>query len=98
MHQPCDFITDAPRSEVHGGQKQSVMEMEMTANLGNLDRVARVILGLALFIAPLLNVPAIWSGSILAYVSMAAGVVFVATAFFRFCPLYRLLGVSTCKL
>ena len=70
----------------------------MTANLGKFDRVLRIFLGLALFLAPLLNVPAMWSSATLAYVSMAVGAVLVVTAFFRFCPLYRLLGISTCKI
>jgi hypothetical protein len=39
-----------------------------------------------------------WSSATLAYVSMALGAVLVVTAFFRFCPLYRLLGISTCKI
>ena len=70
----------------------------MTANLGNADRIVRLLLGLVLFIAPLLNMPAIWSNSTFAYASMAIGVVLAATALFRFCPLYRVFGISTCKL
>ncbi|MGB3245057.1 MAG: DUF2892 domain-containing protein [Sulfitobacter sp.] len=70
----------------------------MTANVGNTDRILRAILGLVLIVAPLLNMPAIWSSSTLAYASMAVGLVLVATAFFRFCPLYRVLGLSTCKI
>ena len=70
----------------------------MSANVGNMDRILRGILGLVLFFAPLLNTPAIWSNAALAYASMAVGIILVATALFRFCPLYRLLGMSTCKL
>lgn len=70
----------------------------MTANLGNTDRVLRVILGLVLIFAPLLNMPAIWSSAAFSYGSMIIGLVLVATALFRFCPLYRILGVSTCRL
>lgn len=70
----------------------------MTANLGNADRLLRVVLGLILFIAPLANIPAIWSSGLLAYGSMIVGVVLVVTALFRFCPLYRILGISTCRL
>ncbi|MCX8227332.1 MAG: DUF2892 domain-containing protein, partial [Sulfitobacter sp.] len=33
----------------------------MSANVGNTDRILRAILGIILFIAPLLNIPAIWS-------------------------------------
>ena len=70
----------------------------MAANLGNTDRVLRVILGLVLIFAPLLNMPAIWSSAAFSYGSMIIGLVLVATALFRFCPLYRILGVSTCRL
>jgi len=70
----------------------------MTANLGNLDRIARLFIGLLLFFFPLLNIPQIWSSSGWAYASMAVGVVLTFTALTRFCPLYRVLGISTCKL
>lgn len=73
-------------------------EHAMTANLGNLDRAIRAILGLVLIIAPLLNMPAIWSSAAMGYGSMAVGVVLVLTALVRFCPLYRILGISTCKI
>ncbi|MEO0751595.1 MAG: DUF2892 domain-containing protein [Pseudomonadota bacterium] len=69
----------------------------MTANLGNLDRLLRAIVGLAMMIAPWLNMPAIWSNALFAYGSMAVGLVLFLTAIFRFCPLYRLVGLSTCK-
>jgi hypothetical protein len=70
----------------------------MTANLGSPDRVIRAIIGLALFFLPLLNIPAIWSSAALAYGSIAVGIVLVLTALFRFCPLYRIVGISTCKI
>lgn len=70
----------------------------MTANLGSPDRLIRAIIGLALIFLPLLNIPAIWSSAALAYGSMAVGLILVLTALFRFCPLYRIVGISTCKL
>lgn len=70
----------------------------MTANLGSPDRLLRTIVGIALIFLPLLNMPAIWSSAALAYGSMAVGLVLVLTAFFSFCPLYRVFGISTCKL
>ena len=63
----------------------------MEANVGSADRVVRVVVGLALlgrlFV---LNGNARWLGLI--------GVVPLATAAFRVCPLYRLVGLSTCPL
>ncbi|MBD3665425.1 YgaP family membrane protein [Sulfitobacter aestuariivivens] len=70
----------------------------MTANLGSPDRLLRAILGIALIVLPLLNMPAIWSSSALAYGSIAVGLILVLSALIRFCPLYRIFGVSTCKL
>lgn len=69
----------------------------MTANIGKLDVVVRVLFGLGLIIAPWMNVPAIWSSSAIAYGSMAVGGILIATAAVRFCPLYRILGISSCK-
>lgn len=70
----------------------------MTANLGSPDRLIRAILGLVLIFMPLLNMPAIWSSAVLAYGSMSVGLVLLLTALVRFCPLYRIVGISTCKL
>ena len=83
--------------DLHEFLYQLKKEFEMTANLGNVDRILRVILGLVLIVAPLLNMPAIWANTALIYGSMAVGLVLVATAFFRFCPLYRIFGMSSCK-
>ena len=69
----------------------------MMSNLGNADRIVRAVLGLAFFFAPLLNVPDIWASPTLTYVSMAVGVILVITAAIRFCPLYRIFGLSTCE-
>ena len=70
----------------------------MTANVGKVDLTVRIVLGACLFFLPLLNIPAIWSSAVLGYGSMAVGLILAATAAFRFCPLYRLLGISSCKI
>ena len=60
----------------------------MKANVGGIDRTLRIILGIALL--ALCFVPAVgWWGLI--------GIVPLATGLMRFCPLYPLLGLSTCK-
>ena len=69
----------------------------MTPNVGTIDRTMRFLLGLILVIAPLLNIPAIWSGPVLSYGAMAIGLVLMATSALAFCPLYRILGLSTCN-
>ncbi len=64
----------------------------MNANVGGADRVLRAIVGISLIIAGFLaglNAP--WN-----FAAIGAGVVFTLTALIRFCPLYPLLGISTC--
>ena len=70
----------------------------MIANLGSIDRVARLLVGFVLLLSPLLNTPAIWSSGPWAYASMAIGLVLVGTGLFSFCPLYRIFGISSCRL
>jgi hypothetical protein len=59
----------------------------MKANVGSIDRVLRLVLGLALIALAATGIVGAWGW---------LGVVPVATALFRFCPAYTLLGVNTC--
>lgn len=59
----------------------------MKANVGTIDRVLRIVVGLALIGLTLAGTIGAWGW---------IGVVPLATALFRFCPLYTLLGMSTC--
>ena len=60
----------------------------MTSNMGNADRVVRFILGIALLMLFfLLEGGARWLGLI--------GAVLIVTSSVSFCPLYKLLGLST---
>ena len=70
----------------------------MTTNLGKTDRAIRVILGLALLLAPFVTGMAIFNSTTATIVSVVVGIVMIATSAMKFCPLYRLLGVQTCKL
>ena len=60
----------------------------MKANVGGIDRILRVLAGVALIAWALLGGPA-WAW---------IGVVPLATGALRFCPVYPLLGLSTCPL
>ncbi|MCG8563256.1 MAG: DUF2892 domain-containing protein [Hyphomicrobiales bacterium] len=60
----------------------------MTANVGTLDRVLRVVVGLALISLVFVGPQTLWG---------LVGLVPLATAAIRFCPLYRLLGIRTCQ-
>jgi len=70
----------------------------MARNLGKADRLIRFFLGLLLVVAPLANLPPIWGSTFTAVLAMAVGTVLIVTAFVQFCPLYRVFGISTCKL
>ncbi len=64
----------------------------MTTNVGGVDAVLRVLLGAALISIPAVFRPGTgydWLGWI--------GVVPLVTGAIGWCPLYRLLNVSTCK-
>lgn len=58
----------------------------MKKNVGGIDRILRIILGLALIAWAALGGP-IWAW---------VGVVPLATGLVKFCALYPLLGVNTC--
>jgi hypothetical protein len=70
----------------------------MTVNVGRLDRVFRAILGVVLLVLPFVSGMAIFETGIATAVSVIVGVVMLATSSMRFCPLYRILGIQTCKL
>ncbi|WP_082176529.1 YgaP family membrane protein [Pseudaestuariivita atlantica] len=70
----------------------------MTRNLGKADRLIRFFLGLLLVVAPLANLPPIWGSTLSVVLAMAVGAVLIVTSFVQFCPLYRIFGISTCKL
>jgi hypothetical protein len=70
-------------------------------NVGTIDRVLRTVLGLVLIAAPFVGSPEMLgsfaSGGTWWWVPVAVGLVLLATAAVRFCPLYRLIGVRTCR-
>jgi hypothetical protein len=70
----------------------------MNANLGTFDRIFRIVLGVVLLAAPFVSGMAIFDSSMAMIVSVIAGIVMVATSAMRFCPLYRVFGIQTCKL
>lgn len=59
----------------------------MTTNVGSFDRAARIILGVALIGATVQGLLPSWGW---------IGVVPLATGLLRICPLYSVLGISTC--
>lgn len=66
----------------------------MKVNVGKTDRVIRFTLGTALL---LLGFFGPW-GLTLSIILTVLGVVMFFVGFTRFCPIYTLFGMSTCKL
>ncbi|UXZ55082.1 DUF2892 domain-containing protein [Halomonas sp. 7T] len=60
----------------------------MKSNVGGIDKVARIVVGAVLIGLALTGTVGAWGW---------IGVVPLATGLFNFCPLYPLLGISTCK-
>ena len=59
----------------------------MKTNVGKLDRIIRMVLGLSLIAWGYMSQN--WLGAI--------GLIPLFTAFFRWCPAYLPFGISTCK-
>lgn len=61
----------------------------MTPNVGTIERSIRIVAGIALIVLAALGKIGLWG-----YI----GIVPLATGIFRFCPAYRLIGLTTCPL
>lgn len=57
----------------------------MTVNVGNADKIIRIVLGLVILVVGYLNES--WWGLV--------GIVPILTAFVGYCPAYSLFGIST---
>ena len=66
----------------------------MQKNEGNVDRIVRVVIA----VAAVAGSVAVGVGSAGGIVLLAVAVIMAVTAAVGFCPLYRLVGVSTCPL
>lgn len=60
----------------------------MKANTNQIDRAVRIVLGIVLIGLAITGVIGWWG---------YLGVIALVTGLIKFCPLYRLLGISTCK-
>jgi cadmium resistance protein CadD (predicted permease) len=60
----------------------------MTANIGNLDRYARIAVGIALLALVFVGPQTLWG---------LVGLIPLVTGLSRFCPAYSIAGVDTCR-
>lgn len=69
----------------------------MTLNVGNVDRVIRAVVGIVLVLLPFVS--GFGEGSsLLTWGSVVVGAILLATAAFKMCPIYRILGINTCRM
>lgn len=59
----------------------------LKSNVGGIDRILRIVAGIVLIALTLMGVIGLWGW---------IGIVPLATGLFRTCPIYSLLGFSTC--
>lgn len=64
-------------------------------NVGTPDRIARLIIGALLILAPFVTGWAFFANPLFMWGSLVVGAVLIATALFSFCPIYAALGLST---
>ena len=60
----------------------------MYENIGRIDRLLRLLIGLTLIAMRVLGMVGLWGWM---------GLIPMATALFKFCPAYMLFGIKTCK-
>jgi hypothetical protein len=65
----------------------------MKKNMGNIDRIIRIIVAVVILILFLKHIIV----GTLAYVLLAFAAIFVLTSFIGFCPIYKLLGINSCE-
>lgn len=71
----------------------------MSMNVGSVDRMIRLLLGVVALVALLVGPLAInGEMGITQYILAAVGVILVGTSIFKFCPAYRVFGFRTCKI
>lgn len=60
----------------------------MKSNVGSIDRAVRILAGIILIAATLLGYIGVWGW---------IGVIPLVTGLFGLCPLYKVLGLNTCR-
>ena len=61
----------------------------MKSNVGGIDKILRILVGIALIVMAYMNVVGVWG-----YI----GVVPLLTGLIGWCPVYPLLGISSCPM
>lgn len=64
----------------------------MKANVGNTDKLIRIILAIVLGTLYLTNTVS----GVLGFAVLGFAIILIATSLFSFCPIYPLFGINTC--
>jgi hypothetical protein len=84
------FITDRTALYAYPDYSSNLIQgAKMKLNVGGIDRILRIVVGLALIGATLAGLIGVWGW---------IGVVPLLTGIFKFCPAYTLLGMNTCPM
>jgi hypothetical protein len=70
---------------------------KLKKNIGSIDFFIRIIVGICFVYLGFINTQII-DDSVSSIILGIVGLVALSTATFRFCPLYRLVSFSTCKI
>ncbi len=66
----------------------------MTKNVGNIDKLVRLIIAVVLFILVYTDTV---KGNTMQYVLLTLALIAALTSLLNFCPIYKVLGINTCK-
>ena len=83
------------RCSINGDRRALTLDKEpavFTRNESTLDRDVRIALGGLMLFLSVFMVTGLWQ-----IVTLALGLILFGTAAFGFCPIYRVFGISTCK-
>jgi ABC-type transport system involved in multi-copper enzyme maturation permease subunit len=64
----------------------------MKANVGGVDRVVRLVVGIVLLALGIFAISGVWQ-----WLSIIVGAILLLTSLISFCPINSLLGVNTAK-
>lgn len=69
----------------------------MKFNVGTPDRMARLVVGVLLLLAPFVTGWAMFANPVWTWVFVVVGLVLVVTGLVRFCPAYAIFNLSTSR-
>ena len=70
----------------------------MTVNVGTVDRIIRALIGVVLLAVAFGGALDAMTTPYPKYAAIAIGLVMLATATMRMCPIYRIFGIRTCRI